>query len=83
MVNNLPTLHIRSEVALPDNDQWQHRFYIRSETSNRIYTISQNKKNRHWACDCPGYKAHRKCKHLESLNLPCHEKPHEVNVIRE
>jgi len=28
---------------LPDNDQWENRFEIRSETSNRIYIIAQHK----------------------------------------
>jgi hypothetical protein len=29
-------------VALPDNDQWTHRFEVKSETSDRIYIISQH-----------------------------------------
>ena len=81
-MENLPILNIRRELALPDNDQWQHRFEIHSSSSDRVYVISQNKKHRHWACSCPGYKIHRKCKHLEALGLPVKEKPHEVNVIR-
>jgi hypothetical protein len=82
MTDNLPTLHINKEVALPDNDQWQLRFNVRSKSSGNVYTIAQNKKKRHWACDCPGYKRYRKCNHLQALGLPTNEKPHEVNVIR-
>lgn len=51
-------------VALPDNDQWECRFEIRSETSNRIYIVSRNKKSKKWGCSCPGYLSKRKCKHL-------------------
>ena len=32
-------------LRLPDNDQWTNRFEIRSETSDRIYIIAQNKPN--------------------------------------
>lgn len=77
----LPILHIPLEVALPDNDQWRYRIQIRSATSNRIYVVSQNKKKKHWGCSCPGYKIHRKCKHLEAMGLPGNEVPHEVKII--
>jgi hypothetical protein len=80
---NLPALHIDSDVALPDNTQWQFRFEIHSESSNRVYVVSQHKKHRHWACSCPGYIFHRTCKHLQALGLPGHETPHEVNVIKD
>lgn len=51
-------------IGLPDNALWQNRFEIRSETSNRVYIVSQNKKSLNWACSCPGYVRHRVCKHL-------------------
>ncbi len=73
-------LIIRQECVLPDNDQWTNRFEIRSETSNRVYILAQNKKKRHWSCSCPGWKRHRTCKHLASLLLPAYEKPLEVQV---
>lgn len=57
-------------VALPDNDQWEMRFEIKSESSNRVYTVARNKKTQHWGCSCPGYCAHRKCKHLRSMGVP-------------
>ncbi|MDF2188683.1 hypothetical protein [Paraflavitalea sp. CAU 1676] len=75
-------LYVPYDMALPDNDQWQFRFQIESATSDRIYIISQNKKRRHWACSCPGYKRHRHCKHLSAVGLPGKEQPFEVNLIK-
>jgi hypothetical protein len=77
-----PVLYISKDIALPDNDQWQFRFEIRSESSNRVYTIAQNKKKKHWGCSCPGYKRYRKCKHLQSMGIPTHETPYEPNIIQ-
>lgn len=74
-------IYVQRGVALPDNNQWQHRFEIRSETSNRIYIIAQHKDKKHWACSCPGWKRFRKCKHLDSIGLPNYEKPYEATII--
>lgn len=79
----LPALHVKQEMILPGNDQWQNRFHIQSETSDRLYVIAQHKKKKHWACSCPGWKRLRHCKHLEAMNLPGHEQPHEVNFIND
>ena len=79
----LPTLKVATEVMLPDNDQWQFRFNIESQSSNRLYTIAQNKKKRYWACSCPGWKRYRQCKHLQAVGLPSNEKPFEVNIIHD
>lgn len=79
----LPTLYIASELTLPDTDQWQFRFQIESETSNRLYTIAQHKHKKYWGCSCPGWKRYRTCKHLHALGIPGHEKPHEVNLIKQ
>ena len=54
----------RSAVALPDKGVWTNRFEIRSESSNRVYVVAQHKETGKWGCSCPGYCAHRKCKHL-------------------
>ena len=70
----------RGAVTLPDNDQWENRFEVRSATSDRVYIVAQNKKKRHFACSCPGWKRHRKCKHLEAVGLPNGEVPFEVNL---
>ena len=53
-----------SLAQLPDNAQWEMRFEIRSESSNRLYIIARNKKSKKWGCSCPGYKRFRHCKHL-------------------
>jgi uncharacterized Zn finger protein len=67
-------------LALPDNGQWTNRMEIRSETSNRVYIVSQNIQKRHFACSCPGWKIHRHCKHLKALGLPGFEKPYEAKI---
>lgn len=77
----LPALRIENSLRLPDNDQWQLRFHVESESSNRLYVIAQNKKKRYWACSCPGWKRHRTCKHLIALRIPCNETPYEINII--
>lgn len=82
MASSLPTLYINRELTMPDNDQWHHRFEIHSESSNRVYVIAQHKTKRYWGCSCPGWKAHRTCKHLQAMNLPVKEKPYEVNIVR-
>jgi len=78
---NLPALRVKRDLMLPDNAQWENRFEIKSETSNRIYIISQNIKGRFWGCSCPAWRTRRYCKHLASMGLPSHEKPHEVKII--
>lgn len=77
----LPILRIASEIMLPDTEQWQFRFEIESESSDRLYTIAQHKKKRHWGCSCPGWKRNRHCKHLTAVGIPGDEKPFEVNLI--
>lgn len=79
--NNLPTIRINSDVTLPDTDQWQLRFEVKSESSDRLYVIAQNKKKRFWGCSCPAWRTRRYCKHLAAVGVPSHEKPFEVNVI--
>ena len=78
---NLPTLYIPGDaLALPDNDKWQFRFEIHSETSNRVYVIAQNRRKKHWACSCMAWKRYRHCKHLSAIGVPNYEKPYEVLV---
>ena len=78
--NALPVLRVPQSMMLPDSDQWQNRFEIKSETSNRIYVIAQNKKRRHWGCSCPAYRTRRRCKHLEEIGLPTNEVPYEALI---
>jgi hypothetical protein len=60
---------LRGKQKLPDNDQWTNRFEIESESSDRIYIVSQNKKTGIWGCSCPAWRTRRYCKHLRSLGL--------------
>jgi len=76
-----PIIYVRPDMALPDTDQWQNRFNVKSESSNRLYVISQNKKGRYWGCSCPRWRTHRTCKHLSALGLPANCTPYEVNLI--
>lgn len=76
-----PVLLIDRRIALPDNAQWQNRFEIHSETSNRVYTIAQNKAKKHWGCSCPGWIYKRKCKHLEALGIPSHSVPYQPQIV--
>ena len=80
-MGNLAIREAIKKSHLSDGKQWQNRFEIHSETSDRVYTISQNKKKRHWGCSCPAWRRWRKCKHLTTLGLPCLEKPYEVGRL--
>lgn len=60
----------REIALLADNAQWTNRFEIGSDSSERVYVIAQRKGgSREWACSCPGWIRHRRCKHLERLNV--------------
>ncbi len=52
---------------LPDNDLWQYRLEIRSQTSSRLYVVAQRKSDLTWGCSCFGYKRWRHCKHLTAM----------------
>lgn len=67
--------------GLPDSNQWTNRFEVRSESSGRVYVVSQHKAKRHWGCSCPGWRTRRKCKHLTAVGLPSLEKPHEIERL--
>jgi hypothetical protein len=79
----LPAVRVPADMVLPDNDQWRFRFEIKSESSGRLYTIAQHKEKKHWGCSCPAWRVHRHCKHLDALGIPGHEKPYEVDFIKE
>ena len=42
MSDNLPVLYLpkNNAIRLPDNQQWQKRFEIQSEASDRVYVIA-------------------------------------------
>jgi len=69
-------------LALPDNKLWCNRFEIVGE-SGRKYIVAQNIKKGHWGCSCQGFLRWRKCKHLTTLGLPCHEKPYFPHSLNE
>ena len=50
------TLTIPGGRALEDNATHTNRFEIASETSDRIYTVAQNKSTGEWGCSCPALR---------------------------
>jgi hypothetical protein len=75
--SNLPTiiLPVKKSNVLEDNKLWKNRFEIHSETSDRVYVVSQNIAKGHMGCSCMGWRRYRTCKHLSALGLPGHEEP--------
>lgn len=59
--------------VLPDNSQYKNRFEIKSESSNRLYTIAQRVSDGVVTCSCPGWirarngHDNRTCKHVKIL----------------
>lgn len=49
---------------LPDNERWTNRFQVKSGSSERLYIIAQQRTDGVWGCSCPGWRHHRRCKHL-------------------
>lgn len=56
-------------VMLPDRgDGWINRIQIPSETSTRLYVVSQNtKQGNRFECSCPAWRTRRRCKHLDTM----------------
>jgi hypothetical protein len=91
---SVPTIYVPPDRRLPDEGNYINCFEVKSETPRwvidkatgkrvqraSIYKISQHKTGRWWACSCPGWITHRHCKHLERLQLPCHNRPYEVQL---
>lgn len=71
-------LGLRKSALLPDNTQYTNRFFVKSETSNRMYIVAQHRSGRWWSCGCFGWIRHKHCKHLAALGLPGHYRPHEI-----
>ena len=74
------TLYVPSDLRLPDNAQYTNRFEVKSETSNRKYTVAQNKSGRWWACGCSGWIRWKHCKHLRNMGLPGSHVPFEAKL---
>lgn len=60
-------LMVPGQQMLDDNKTHKNRFYIRSESSQDLYVVSQSKSSGEWQCGCKGWIGHRKCKHLATL----------------
>lgn len=54
-------------TLLDDNAQWTNRFQVKSRTSDSLYVIAQQRTDGTWGCSCPGWRHHRKCKHLTDV----------------
>lgn len=54
-------------TLLPDNERWTNRFEIKSASSDRLYIIAQQRADGEWGCSCPGWRHHRRCKHLTDV----------------
>ena len=78
--NTAISISIRKNEVLPDNKLWKNRFEIHSESSDRVYIVSQNIDKGHMGCSCPGWRRYRTCKHLSALGLPGHETPVTLNL---
>ena len=80
--STLPAIQIsvNKNTILPDNAQWKNRFEIHSESSNRVYIVSQNIVKGYMGCSCPGWRRYRNCKHLTALGLPGYENPVVLNL---
>ena len=55
---------------LPDSNTHRLRMEIDSESSNRVYVVSQRQfkdGGTQFECSCPGWIHHRKCKHLTAM----------------
>ncbi len=63
---------------MSQSNQWINRTEIKSESSDRVYVVSQHAAKRYWGCSCPSWRVRRRCKHLEQLGLPGGEEPFEV-----
>jgi hypothetical protein len=60
----------RQEAA---QSQWGKRIELKSESSSRIYVVSEKLEHGQptgtYGCSCPGWKSYGQCKHLRKLGL--------------
>ena len=74
------TIHISKELRLPDDKTYENKFNVKSESSGRLYVVSQHIAKRHWCCSCPSWITRRKCKHLTAIGVPNNEVPYEAKI---
>jgi hypothetical protein len=80
MADNRLISYLKSQglTVLPDLRGWTHRFEIKSQSSNRLYTVAQRETTGEWGCSCPGYIIQKRdkitgllkprtCKHLTAI----------------
>lgn len=68
--NTASVAQIASEIGstlLEDNERWTNRFQIQSQTSSSLYIIAQQRADGVWGCSCPGWRHHRRCKHVTDV----------------
>jgi hypothetical protein len=75
-------VNIPEDRRLPDTNTHINRFQIKSESSNRLYTIAQSRSGLWWSCGCPGFIGHsgKQCKHMRELGLPGFHQPFEATL---
>jgi hypothetical protein len=73
-------VNIPEDRRLPDTNTHINRFQIKSESSNRLYTVAQNRSGLWWSCGCPGWISRKNCKHLRALGLPGQHQPFEATL---
>jgi len=75
MANNLATVAARcGATLLPNSPGWTNSMGIKSESSNKMYTLAQRTTDGSWACSCLGWimsakrnGGKRGCKHLTAM----------------
>jgi len=77
MKNGKAIENIKSELSnyvLEDTDTHHHRFHVCSESSDRLYLVSQAVSSGEWQCGCPdwifrhGKQKNYLCKHLRAIH---------------
>jgi SWIM zinc finger len=58
---------VRPYAVLGDTDRYKHRVQIRSESSDRLYTVSWDTAVSKWKCGCPSGISRGCCKHLDAM----------------
>lgn len=65
-------------------ENWTNQTEIKSESSSRIYIVSEKVNDGiptdTWGCSCPGWKSHGKCKHLAVMGLRSAREPNLSNL---
>lgn len=52
---------------MPDTGTHFNRFTVESQTSSKVYVVSQRRSSGGWECGCQGWTRWRHCKHLADI----------------